>query len=305
MSVSLYVSVIICSLDGYRKGNVPRLLKQLAEQSLLEFEILIIQGFAPCSKAHNEGALRAKGEILVFFDDDIQLGNGFVVENLVKVINLNKGIGMVGASQLIPEDSTLFQKRCARELYRIEFPVVAKLMESDMATHVALAIKKQLYDEVGGEREELLRNDDVYLRSAVGQKNFKIVIAPDTWVYHPQPLKITQLLKRQFNNGVAIAHDYKYFSEYIYYSPLDGDRLKFPQKSSFHLQIFRNLKIILSYLVRLRFLGLLSRLIMYLGFFWGFIHKKNWFKKWLIMSKGVEEKTLRYQKKSGSIIFVG
>ncbi|MFX0204598.1 MAG: glycosyltransferase [Candidatus Hodarchaeota archaeon] len=296
MSLSLKVSVIICSLDGCRQGNVPRLLKQLVEQSLPEFEILVVQGVSPCSKAHNDGVRSSKGEILVFLDDDVQLGDNMVIENLVESVNCSDAIGIVGASQLIPGNSTRFQKHCAKELFRVQSPIVNKLTESDMATHAAMAISRRVYGEVGGEKEELLRTDDVYLRYMVGKKGYKIFLAPDTWVFHPPPTNITSLLKGQFENGIAYAHDYKYFPENVYYSPLDGDQLKFPKKSSYLLQIVRNLRILLCSLRNIHIFGLLSRLAIFLGVFWGLMHKRDWFKTWLLKSKKAERKILMYQR---------
>ncbi len=306
MFFNLKVSVIICSLDGNRGGNVSHLLNELAKQSYPEFEVLVVQGFSPCSKAHNEGAGAATGEILVFFDDDIQLGSDTVIESLVKVIATTKNVGIAGASRLIPDNSNWFQKRCTMELFREESPIATELTKSDMVTHAGMSIKKSLYNEVGGEKEELLRNDDVYLRYMVREKGCITAIVPNTWVIHPPPRDIIAFVRGHFNNGIANAHDYKYFPEYIYNSPLDYDQLNFPEKaskkSSLFLQIIRNFKILLYHLSHFHFFGLLGRFTMYSGILWGLLHPRDWFSLWLNRSKKVETKVFRYNKIGSDIL---
>lgn len=306
MYFNLKVSVIICSLDGNRGGNVSNLLNELAKQSYPEFEVLVVQGFSPCSRAHNKGVSDATGEILVFFDDDIQIGSDTVIENLVKAIATTKNIGIVGASRLIPNTSNWFQKRCTMELFREDSPIVTELTKSDMVTHAGMSIKKSLYNEIGGEKEELLRNDDVYLRYMVREKGYITAIVPNTWVFHPPPRNIIAFIRGHFNNGIANAHDYKYFPEYIYNSPLDYDQSNFPEKvskkSSFFLQIIRNLKILLYYLSHLHIFGLLGRFTMYSGILWGLLHKGVWFSIWLNKSKKVETKVFIYNKIGSDIL---
>ena len=55
------VSVIIPSLDGYRDGNVPRLLEDISRQSYRKLEVFVVKAVKPCGRAHNHGAQRAKG----------------------------------------------------------------------------------------------------------------------------------------------------------------------------------------------------------------------------------------------------
>ena len=58
------VSVINPSLDGERRGNVERLLEELAQQTVQEYEILMPVGFQPNGRARNEGVRKAKGHYL-------------------------------------------------------------------------------------------------------------------------------------------------------------------------------------------------------------------------------------------------
>ncbi len=108
------VSVIIPSLDGSRKGNVQRLKKQLAEQTLKPCEVIVIVGVSPNGRARNQGAEKASGKYLVFIDDDVTLGHERVLVNLIQPFLERDDLGITGPSQQIPEDSNWLQKAAAR-----------------------------------------------------------------------------------------------------------------------------------------------------------------------------------------------
>lgn len=263
------VSVIIPSLDGYRDGNVPRLLEDISRQSYRDLEVFVVKAVKPCSRAHNHGAKRAKGEILVFIDDDIRLGHEKVIENLIGVLNEDERIGIVGASQLIPEDSSWFQRRSGQELYRAQFPVVEKIIDSDMATHACLAIPKRLYFEIGGEDENLLRGDDPDLRYKVRQSGHRVIIVPQTWVYHPMFKNMRGLIKKKFADGMGAAHDFKYFPDKIY-ELSDGLRSgRFVEKRSFIYRTSRFIFRIGYSIITLKVLRLLVLISYVSGYFCG------------------------------------
>ena len=202
------VSVIIPSLDGYRDGNVPKLVQALENQSFQDFEVLVVVGEKPCARAHNVGVQSAQGEIAVFFDDDITLGDDKVVENLItplvkqsSITNCQSPIGITGASTLIPPDANRFQKLCAREFERFEFPVVSETIETDMATHAAMAMEKKTFTEVGGENENLIFGDDPELRPGIVHRLDKetsgiLVMAKNQ--------KAFEFLKSQFQNREVV-----------------------------------------------------------------------------------------------------
>ncbi|MFH1230281.1 MAG: glycosyltransferase [Planctomycetota bacterium] len=213
------VSVIIPSLDGYREGNVPKLVEDLNKQTFHDFEVIIVRGVSPTSRAHNVGVQQASAEIIVFFDDDIILGNNRIIDNLIKPVIKDKSIGISGASQLIPPDANRFQKKCGKEFDRLEFPVVSEMVESDMATHAAMAIRKEVFIKIGQENENLIYGDDPDLRYRVRQAGYKIVVVPDTWIYHPPPKNLTGFLRMSFRRGKGAVHDFWHYPDSVYETP--------------------------------------------------------------------------------------
>ena len=225
------VSVIIPSLDGYRGGNLPKLLEDLNKQTVHDFEVIIVKGESPCARSHNMGVQSASGEIIVFFDDDIILGNNKIIDNLIKPIIKDKSIGISGASQLIPPDANRFQKKCSKEFDRFEFPVVSEMVESDMATHAAKAIRKEVFTGVGQENEKLIYGDDPDLRYRVRQAGYKIVVVPDTWIYHPPPKDLSSFLRITFRRGKGAAQDFRHYPDLIYETPPANATIFVPRRT--------------------------------------------------------------------------
>lgn len=188
MMSSPIVSIIIPSRDGSRNGNVQKLLGDIANQTYKEIEIILVIGASPNGHARNIGVKSANGEFLFMLDDDLRLGNKFVVENLMTFLKQDGSYGMVGCSQQIPPDANNFQIRAAAELPRSEFPVVQEPTDTDMVNHCAgFVIHANLYKEVGGESDILRRGTDPDLRNRVKKAGYRVLVAPKTWSYHPLP----------------------------------------------------------------------------------------------------------------------
>ena len=264
------VSVIIPSLDGYRGGNVPKLLDDLKNQTLQDFETIIVKGVKPNGKARNVGVRKAKGEYLVCIDDDVRLGHERVLENLIRPLEENPTIGMTGPSQLLPEDSSWFQRWAAKQAFRTQSPIVDKMTESDFVTHMCLAIPPQLYKDVGWENEEIVRGTDPDLRHRVRQAGYKIVIVPNTWAYHPMPDNLRSLLRIYFKNGRWAFWTNKYHPEIIYEAPESEEKLTKCKRVFVYrgLRIFGRLMLSLLTFKPIRFLIIISYM---LGFAFGMI----------------------------------
>ena len=129
------VSIIIPSLDGYRGGAVPRLLKSVESQTFRDYEIHTVKGIAPQGRAINQGARRARGSILLILDDDSWLADETVFQRLVETLDSDSKIGMAGASIIPPPDATEFQRRAGAQFPRFNTPVVDKITDSDLACH--------------------------------------------------------------------------------------------------------------------------------------------------------------------------
>ncbi|MFC1590608.1 glycosyltransferase [Candidatus Omnitrophota bacterium] len=256
------VSIIIPSTDGYRDGNVPRLMDAIKRQDFKGIEIVVVKGVSPGSEARNEGARRAKGRFLVFIDDDVKIDRDDLITNLVKTLEEDPKIGMAGAPMVVPEDATFFQKRTIEECSWAYSPVIDKTRDSDLVCHACQAIPRRLYLELGGENPELLRGEDAEFHNRMREAGYRIVLAANTGVYHPPYRDLPALVKERFMSGFLGARDQVYYPHLIFEYG-SGYTKEFRRKYAFSIRIMRFIfnRIIFSVL-RLRFI----RLIFYVSY---------------------------------------
>lgn len=267
------VSVIIPSLDGHREGNVPRLLDDLKKQTFRDFEVIVSKGISPNGRARNEGVKKAKGEIFVFIDDDVVIGTDKLIENLIRPFGEDSTIGVTGASQLITEDSNAFQRRVAREFPRVYFPVVDKITETDMVSHMCLCVPRKVYEEVGGESDFLPGGTDPDFKARIRKAGYKVVVVPHTWAYHPAAKNLSVLLKRSFQAGKDSAWVAKYHPDLVYESSRHGLDKTFVGKRPLIYRVFRGSYLVFESILRFRFLFLVSRVVYMCGYLNGWFAK--------------------------------
>lgn len=273
------VSIIIPSLDGYRNGNVPRLVNQLKNQTYNNIEIHVIKGVRPNGKARNVGARQARGGILIFIDDDVSLGHEKVIENLVGILESDQHIGLLGISKLIPENSTWFQRKCAKEIPRSTSPIYEELVDGDLVDHMCIAIRKNLYFKVGMENEDIVRGTDPDLRHRIRQAGYRIAIAPHSWGYHPMFETFSELIRGFFRNGMGSAWVQKHHPEMAYHDSEDHTKAFNPQ-TPLSYRIMKSLSVLLQSLFRVHLFHFLARLSYAAGFLYGRMTDKSgdaWF----------------------------
>jgi len=198
-------SVIIPSLDGDRSGNIGGLIDDIERQTFQDFELIVVVGVRPNGRARNVAAVEARGSFLVCIDDDMRLGHDRILERLVVAMSEHPEFGLVGISDQIPPRATWLQRRMARQLPRNYFPIVDDFVDSDMVSHHCLALRRSIWDEVGGESDTLVRGTDPDLRFRIRRAGYRVVIVPQTWGYHPMPRSLRELLRMWFKQGAGAA----------------------------------------------------------------------------------------------------
>lgn len=238
-SERIVASVVIPHFYPSRHHIVARTVEALRQQTFREMEILIVHGVAPQGRAINEGAKQAEGKFLIVMDDDSALGHDRVVENLVRVLSDDDTIAMAGASILTPEDANAFQKMAAKQFPRFNMPVVKEVTESDLPCHGLVAFRKDVFDQVGKERDDILRGLDPDLRVRIRKAGYKVVLAPDTWAYHPLPESFFKFLRLFFRNGYGSAYLQVVHPELSYDTDENLESSGFTPKRSF---LYRGLR---------------------------------------------------------------
>jgi GT2 family glycosyltransferase len=180
----------------------------------------VVRGVRPNGRARNQGVARTSAPLLLFVDDDALLGDEHTLANLVAAL-ADESVGVAGAAKLLPPDAGRFQRRVAREVPRIEHPVVRAPLETNPepphyyceVTTTCAAMRRQVFAQIGGFSDTLVRGVDteffVRVRRARGANGqpYRIVLVPFTWTYHPAPATLRALLRKHFFYGVGFSQE--------------------------------------------------------------------------------------------------
>jgi len=195
LSSEVRASVVIPHFYPSREQNLQGLIEQLRRQSFKNLEVIVAHQISPQGKAINEGARQAQGEILIVMDDDSQMDDSRLIEKLIQALESDPLIAMAGASIISPENINSFQRAAAKQFPRFHMPVVDKVTDSDLACHGCVAFRKKLFDEVGMERDNILRGLDPDLRVRFRKAGYRVVLVPQAWVYHPFPATVWKFIR--------------------------------------------------------------------------------------------------------------
>lgn len=266
---NLKSTVVVPSLDGYRNGLVPRLLESIERQTYRNYDLELVKGVSPQGRAINLGAARGDGDLIIIIDDDAELVDEGVLERLVETIESDPTIGMAGASIVTSPSATPFQVRAGRQFPRLNTPVVDSITDSDLACHGCCAIPRKVFDEIGGEREDILRGLDPDLRVRLRAAGYRVVLAPHARIYHPLPDGWRNLLRTFFRNGYGSAYAQKFQPDAIYDTHEALDSASFTPRRSLAYRIFRYPFRLAGALLRGQFMRLWAYTAYVFGYAWG------------------------------------
>ncbi len=265
-------SAVIASLDGDRGGNVPRLIEQLRQQSFTDLEIVLCVGEAPNGRSRNLGAEAARGEYLIFIDDDAILGDEELIARMLEPFVADRDMGLIGVSQALPTDSNWFQRWSATQIPRVTSPVVDELTESDMVTTLCLAVPRQLFEELGGMNGRLLAGVDPELRHRVRRAGRRVVVIPNSWAYHPVPETLVCMVKYAFRKGGLTAWQYRFARDLMYDCP-ENHVADEPGQTMLIYRVARKFARITKELLTLRPVGVIYDLSYTAGYVHGLIRR--------------------------------
>jgi len=208
------VSVVIPSLTG----RVDALQGSIARQTLQPLEVHVIEGVAPSGRARNLGAAKARGELILFVDDDAVLGNEHVIERLAAPFSRPgaQALGVTGSAKILPPGVGWFQRRVAYEIPRMIHPVVDTDVESNPSTDgygfteittTCAMVHARAFDAAGGFHEALHRGVDTEFFFQVRKRGFRFWLIADTWVHHPVPGTLRELLAKFHEMGIWHAQE--------------------------------------------------------------------------------------------------
>jgi GT2 family glycosyltransferase len=112
------VSIVICSIN--RKDSLGRCLKSIDEQTFRDYEVILCEEEGNLVELKDKGWRKAKGEIIVFCDDDIVAVPKWI-ENIVTIFDTRKDVVGVTGPTFVPKEylknRDIFKKGLVKRLY--------------------------------------------------------------------------------------------------------------------------------------------------------------------------------------------
>jgi hypothetical protein len=214
------ITVVIPTSDGDRHGLFQKLLFQLGNQSMQEFEVISVMGDTRQGRAINTAAAMARGTYVITLDDDIDMMSAVdAFARLVDVMVQFPDIGMAAGNAVIPPDASPFVKRAMREIPRRAWEPVTTITESDLVQHGLLIMRLTDFLDIGGENELIPRGLDPYLRREMRSRGRRIVLVPGVLYAHLPPDNLGVLVRQFFRNGNQAALVNRLFPQWVIETP--------------------------------------------------------------------------------------
>lgn len=196
MNTRCKVSVIIpVTREKKAQEAIRAVEKQGYPKKFLEIIAVDIKKKLSPGKRRNLGAKRAKGEILLFLDDDCLPQKGWLKEN-IKALK-DKSIGAV--SGMVLGKSRSFFARCV-DFTNFDRAQIPKRKEGVLFS-ATLGTKKVLWEKVGGFDETLLAHEDIDFCCRLIQLGYKTVYEPRIKVWHHHGRETFGAFLRYLYNG--------------------------------------------------------------------------------------------------------
>jgi len=204
------VSIIIPSWIG----EVSRPMRSIEQQTFRDYEVDIVHGVSPAGRARNVGARRTRSDILLFIDDDASLGHEHILQQMVNLLESDAQTAIVGVSLQVPVEASRFQRTIASQLPRYSYPIVSENLVSNpplngygftAITTLCCAVRRPVYEEVGGFDDELPSGEDTDFFYRVRRCGYNLVLAANCWAYHEPPTSLKALVRKSFWYGMGHA----------------------------------------------------------------------------------------------------
>ncbi|MFC5469662.1 glycosyltransferase family 2 protein [Cohnella suwonensis] len=224
------ISVIIPTLNA--APYLSKLLISLQNQSIKPYEIIVVdstseddsaeiarrmgtqvltvtRGSFDHGRTRNYAASHAIGEVLVFITQDALPSDNRFLENLVQPFDDIDVAAVCGRQVALPDARIL-------ERMNIEFNYPLEPMRRSLAdvkiygiktfffTNVCSAVRKEVFDKVGGFPAPIVSNEDMILAARCVLSGHSIAYAPEARVDHSHQYTLKQLFNRYFDIGGSL-----------------------------------------------------------------------------------------------------
>lgn len=228
----MMVSIIIPTLNASKV--LPNLLSILNHQTIKRKELIIIDSSSTDDtidiansfgakiitirreefdhgKTRNLGAVKARGDIIIYLTQDAIPVDRHYIENLIKPLKSPEIAASYGRQ--IPRADATPPEQFARIFNYPDNPIVKTKediprlgIKTFFFTNACSAIRKKEFEEAGRFPEDVIMDEDIIFAAKLILKGYKIAYVPDAKVIHSHSYSLIQQFKRYFDIGVAFNH---------------------------------------------------------------------------------------------------
>ncbi|MFH1591801.1 MAG: glycosyltransferase [Candidatus Woesearchaeota archaeon] len=199
---------IVVPVAPYRSAEVLGSLKEL-DYPKNKYEVLVFEGPNP-SINRNKGIKAAKGEIILFLDDDAVISKD-LLKRADEFFERCPEVDIMGGPQLTPKDDPLFAKISGEVIacFLATFKMCKRYkrgkldLEADekVITSAICFAKRGVFDKVGGFDPKLFPGEEPVLLIKAKKEGFKIAYNPEIFIYHRRRPTLKGFFKQFFLYG--------------------------------------------------------------------------------------------------------
>jgi len=208
MSACPTISVVVPHKPGVEEVRVLKALEAV-DYPRDRYEVLVAEGYHP-SKQRNQAVARARGDIVMFFDDDVQPDAG-IFRRVVEGFEAFPRAAAVGGPSVIPATDNFWQQCFARvfrsrvtmgrSIARYESKGGRRVTNESELILCNLAMRRELFTKVGGFDERLWPNEENELFDRLQKHGYQLIYDPQVRVYRSHRPTLGAFIRQVFSYG--------------------------------------------------------------------------------------------------------
>jgi rhamnosyltransferase len=205
----------IIVIDSASNDNTMEIAKKYKNVKIMEIKQAEFNHGTTRDKAFLESA----GDIVCFLTQDALPKNEFYIENLIKPIQENSKIAMVGGRQVAREDA-----RSSEKYVRLfNYPKASKIWDKKDIDKLGIkaffisdccsAYNRNAYIAIGGFEKNILITEDMEIAARFLEAGYKLAYQGGAEVYHSHNYALLEQFRRNFDVGAFLSMYSKHFSK--------------------------------------------------------------------------------------------
>ena len=208
MSACPTISVVVPHKPGLAEVRVLKALEAV-DYPRDRYEVIVAEGYHP-SKQRNQAVAVARGDIVMFFDDDVQ-PDAKIFRRVVEGFEAFPDAAAVGGPSVIPPTDNFWQQCFARvmrsrvtmgrSIARYESHGERRPTSESELILCNLAMQREVFRKVGGFDERLWPNEENELFDRLQKHGYRLIYDPDVIVYRSHRATLGAFVRSLFGYG--------------------------------------------------------------------------------------------------------